>query len=234
MQTHAIQYGDRRIEFELVTERNPADRIRIVVDPLKGVRVFAPATAVLAQVRAAVRRRARWIERHLQPREERKRRLVSGEPLLYLGKRYALKVVSAGTVSVKLRGGLLEVRTPIRDFEHIARALDGWYRARAAEYFEKRLEALFSPPLDGENAPKLRLKAMRRQWGSCSPAGVLLVNPALIRAPRECIDYVLTHELCHLRHHNHGPAFKNHLRRRMPDWDKRKAALEIFAGDILS
>lgn len=234
MEKQAIQYGDRRIEFEVITQPIYSDRIRIVIDPLDGIRVFAPTDATPAQVRAAVRRRARWIDRHWQARGERQRRFISGEAVLYLGRRYALKLIAGRTVGVKLRGGLLEVQTPNRETEQIASALDGWYRIRAADYLEKRLESLYSPSLDGARAPSFRLKAMRRQWGSCSPAGILLLNPALIRAPRECIDYVLTHELCHLRHHNHSPAFKNLLRRRMPDWERRKSALEMYAGEVLS
>ena len=67
---------------------------------------------------------------------------------------------------------------------------------------------------------------MAKRWGSHSPSGKVILNPDLIRAPVECIDYVITHELCHTEHKHHGREFFDLLERIMPDWEKRKARLE--------
>ena len=67
---------------------------------------------------------------------------------------------------------------------------------------------------------------MKTRWGSLSSKGNLTLNTKLILAPRECIDYVLTHELCHLAHKNHGPDFYRLLERTMPGWEKYKTKLE--------
>ena len=67
---------------------------------------------------------------------------------------------------------------------------------------------------------------LRQRWGSMTPSGKLILNRVLIRASVEAIDYVITHELCHMRHDHHGTAFFNLLDRVMPDWKKRKIRLE--------
>ena len=69
---------------------------------------------------------------------------------------------------------------------------------------------------------------IRTRWGSCSRGGTILLNTELIAAPVECIDYVITHELCHLRIHGHTPDFYRLLFRCMPDWRRRKARLETL------
>ncbi len=74
---------------------------------------------------------------------------------------------------------------------------------------------------------------MKVQWGSCSPAGRITLNPHLVKAPRECIDYVLLHELCHLRHHNHSPQFYRSLDRHMPRWRAIKERLDGMAEQVL-
>jgi predicted metal-dependent hydrolase len=236
MQRQAIRYGDENIDFDLVVDPRRKDDIRITVDPMKGVRVSVPTSSNATDVRAAVRRRLRWIARQLdQGRVNQARsRFISGEQVLYLGRCYVLKVITARAPSVKLRGGFLRVELPDRKPRCVSQALEGWYRNRAAQYFRQRLRELYSPSLDGATQPpSFRLQSMARRWGSCSPSGTLLLNPALIRAPRECVDYVLVHELCHLRQAGHGRAFKKLLRRRMPDWETRKAALEGIAGEVL-
>jgi hypothetical protein len=68
---------------------------------------------------------------------------------------------------------------------------------------------------------------MRKRWGSLSKGGMLTLNTDLIRAPRECIDYVIIHELCHLKYHDHGSEYYRLLERVMPDWEKRKHKLEL-------
>jgi predicted metal-dependent hydrolase len=236
IQIHTIRYGNQRIEFELITDHRRKDEIRIAVDPTVGVRVYAPASATTTDVRTAIRRRVRWIAKQLNTSAGKPtcNKFISGEQVLYLGKRYMLKVVVAQLVSVKLRGGIVCVELPDRNPANVAEALGDWYRGLAKRYFQRRLSELYSPALDrGHQAPPFRLQSMSRQWGSCSPSGKLVLNPALIRAPRECVDYVLTHELCHLQHHDHSPAFKKLLSRRMPDWKANKATLELVAHEVL-
>lgn len=73
---------------------------------------------------------------------------------------------------------------------------------------------------------------MKVQWGSCSPAGRITLNPLLVKAPRECIDYVLLHELCHLLNHNHSPKFYKTLDRQMPRWRAIKEKLDNMVEEI--
>lgn len=67
---------------------------------------------------------------------------------------------------------------------------------------------------------------MKTRWGSLSRAGTMTLNVALIQTPRPCIEYVITHELCHVRERNHGAGFYKLLKKVMPDWEKRKKRLE--------
>lgn len=233
----AIQYGDQRMEFEVVPSSAHVSSVRISVDPLAGIQVFAPKDASDSEIRNAVRKRAKWIYRNIGSQQESatRKRFIGGEEVLYLGRRYALKHEESQENSVKLRGGRLIVRASRHCPDDISAAVDHWYRERAEDYFCRRIHALFSPGLDARNSPpEFRLRMMRRQWGSCSPSGSILLNPLLIRAPKTCVDYVITHELCHLKHHDHGPGFYRLLNARMPDWQERKAFLELVAAQILA
>lgn len=108
-----------------------------------------------------------------------------------------------------------------------------WYRAHAETYFDRRLAELQQRIAWLEHVPAYRLQSMRKQWGSCSPTGTLLLNPHLIKAPRRCIEYVLLHEICHLREHNHSPAFYRLLEACMHDWRKVKGELDGMAELLL-
>ena len=74
--------------------------------------------------------------------------------------------------------------------------------------------------------PALKIRKMKTLWGSFSVKRGITLNLELIKAPRECIEYVVIHELCHLFHLNHGPKFYNLLEQFLPDWTKRKHKLE--------
>lgn len=112
--------------------------------------------------------------------------------------------------------------------------LRDWYREHAAAYFQKRLTSLQRNIAWLSVVPPFRLQAMQKQWGSCSPAGVLLLNPHLIKAPARCVDYVLLHEICHLREHNHGNAFYTLLESLLPDWRHMKDRLDNMAEMLLN
>jgi predicted metal-dependent hydrolase len=107
-------------------------------------------------------------------------------------------------------------------------------RDRAADVFAGRIKELTSRIAWLDAAPPWRMVAMKKQWGSCSPKGTILLNPYLIKAPRECIDYVILHELCHLKEHNHSPRYYRLLSQLMPNWQPVKARLDLMAEFILN
>lgn len=236
-----IDYGEERISFTIRFLPKPARRIAIHVFPNGAVQVDAPDGATTSEVLAAVRRRARWIWQHLTEHRVRMkhvlpREYVSGEYHYYLGKRYSLKVITDKTAkeSVKLLRGRLEVTTQSKGREKIQKLLDQWYRQRAEEVFARRVVECTSNARWLKSFPSFRLRNMRTQWGSCSPSGELLLNPQLVKAPRHCIDYVIFHELCHLKEHNHSPAYYRLLKRYLPDWEQRKVELDNLAETLLN
>lgn len=237
---HSIQYGDELICFSL--RRQPsrtAQRLAIHVEPDGSVLVDASEVTSLEVVMSAVKKRVRWISQHVGAARERlhhvlPREYVSGEALHYLGRRYRLKVVvQAGVVPhARMRGGFIEVTVDEHRPVTIQKILDGWFRIRAREVFPIRLAAVAAPLGWIKHLPPTRLQFMKVQWGSCSPSGRITFNPMLVKAPRDCIDYVLLHELCHLLHHNHGPKFYKTLDRCMPGWRVIKERLDNMAEEI--
>ena len=173
----------------------------------------------------AVKKRARWIYEQLRDFRQQlehvtPRRYVSGESHLYLGKQYLLKVIVApsSVQGVKLLRGKLEVSVRKPGPETVKAQLTQWYRTRARELFAKRLDAMLEQALWVVDRPPLRLLNMQTQWGSCSPNGRITLNPHLVKAPRECIDYVCLHELCHLVFMDHSKDFWALVGKFCPDW----------------
>ncbi|MEM8727610.1 MAG: SprT-like domain-containing protein [Chlamydiota bacterium] len=112
--------------------------------------------------------------------------------------------------------------------EHIEKLMDSWYRRRAKTYLSKIFDDCRDGFKKGDlNKPNLKLQKMDKRWGSLSRKGRLTLNVNLIQTPKECIEYVVIHELCHLIHHNHGTEFYKLLDRILPDWMKRKHKLEM-------
>lgn len=236
-----ISYGEERIGFSIRFLPRPLRRVSINVLPDGAVTVDAPEGVTTDEIVAAVRRRVRWIwlrisacrerARHVLPRE-----YVSGESHFYLGRRHLLKVhvTTKDETGVKLLRGKLEVRAPTRSPALVRELLDAWYRRRAEDVFTRRIaECVIRAPWIAQ-APAFRLLTMRTQWGSCSPKGALLLNPLLVKAPTPCIDYVILHELCHLKEHNHSARFYELLAGLMEDWQIKKAELDALADHLLN
>lgn len=236
-----LHYGDQRIELERVTRNGKTQRVLIRVDPDCRVRVHAPVSASDAEVLQAVRLRARWIHQQLcvfraQLEHVVPRQYNSGESHLYLGRRYLLKVIEAvdAPAQVRLLRGRLEVCLPLRSAVAVRELLNAWYRQRAREVFARRLAVLLPQTLWVSSVPPLRIQNMQTQWGSCSPNGCITLNPQLVKAPRDCIDYVILHELCHLAEHNHSERFYRLLQQMMPQWQTVKARLDGMAAVLLN
>jgi len=236
-----VRYGERLIRYDVVPNNGLGAKVRIHVHPNARVEVEAPSGTPSIDVKGAVLKRARWIETQLTEIEEMRRHVlareyVSGETHFYLGRRYQLKVVECreATSVVCLKAGHLSVVLPKADAAAVRRRLNVWYRERADTYFRKRLEELVQKTPWVEALPAVKLVTMRRQWGSCSPSGSINLNPHLIRAPRECVDYVLLHEICHIREHNHSKEFYALLDKVQPGWRSIKARLDGMAELLLA
>jgi len=244
--SQSLYYGDTLIHYQVKPVPRQSNKIVIKVHPDGAVVVHAPMTAELDAIQIAVGKRLRWIWEQLetfkrQQSDVRSREYVSGECHFYLGKRYQLKVAcETHTVQqVKLLRGHIEVVVRPHDdetkqAERVKELLFDWYKVRAKDVFRRRLDALLPQALWVQGIPPLRIKTMKTQWGSCSPSGTLTLNPHLIKAPRECIDYVILHELCHLAEHNHSDRFWRLLSQVMPNWEKVKTRLDGMAELYLS
>jgi predicted metal-dependent hydrolase len=209
--------------------------------PDGAVQVDAPESASLSEIKHAVRQRADWVWHQLQAVRERTahvlpREYVSGETHFYLGRRHMLKVlpVQGDAPGVRLWRGRLEITTAKRDALTVRRLLEDWYRERAADVFARVMVDMASRIGLRRGQLPFRLLSMRTQWGSCSPRGEVLLNPHLVKAPKACIEYVVAHELCHLKEHNHSERFYRQLSRALPDWRTRKAELDNLAEQLLN
>ena len=242
MSNLSIVYGDDRIDFQVcISHDRPKRKVAIHVYPDGSVQVDAPEGAGDSEIRDAVRKQARWVLKHVSDaRQQREhvlaRQYVSGESHFYLGRRHLLKVIMAPDehATVKLLRGRLEVRCPKDSPGLVKDLLRGWYRERAKEYLQNRL-AIHADRLPWLSAtPYWKLVPMQKQWGSCSPKGVISLNPHLVKAPRDCVDYVLLHELCHLREHNHSERYYQLLGQLMPEWKSVKVKLDGMAELLLN
>jgi predicted metal-dependent hydrolase len=227
-----VDYAQETIAFNVFY----LDRktMEIAVHPDSMVVIKAPFGTNFAEVQKRVVRRAGWIKRQrdyfrqFEPRTPG-RSYVGGETHLYLGKQYRLKISCGEVDSVKLIRGHFHIEvkrnaTP----DKVRSLLECWYADKAAERFKECFGRNW-PYFEklSLSAPRLQVRRMRKRWGSLSKGGVLTLNTDLIRAPRECIDYVIIHELCHLKYHDHSSEYYRLLEKMMPDWEKRKHKLEM-------
>ncbi|MCG3857967.1 SprT family zinc-dependent metalloprotease [Psychrobacter sp. Ps2] len=236
---------------ELITDETKPSKPRkvvIKVHPDQRVVATAPVDATDEMIYDAMLKRARWIWQSLQDFAKQQdhvlpKRYVSGETQFYLGRRYVLKVITnietADVIhsTVKLSRGKLNVelsqsdsKLNIEERTAIVKSLiDHWYKNKFRSISRERLEALINKASWVKNSPSLRLMLMKKQWGSCSTKGNLILNPHLVKAPKECIDYVILHELCHIAEHNHSEKFWRLLTQVMPNWKEVKARLDEMA-----
>ena len=226
--TGQITYGTTVIDYTIHFSNRKT--LGISVMPDGEVKVKAPIDATAEQIEVRLHKRAAWI---LKQRDyfrslgesRPKKRFVSGESQYYLGRQYILRVEEGKPSSVKYKGRCFEVIcSPLSKAEVLMKA---WYRERAKVKFAEIAEPIIHRfEIQGYSPSSLYIQEMNNRWGSCTPKGKIILNTELIKAPIPCIEYVITHELCHLAHPDHTKAFFDMLTREMPDWQRWKDKLD--------
>lgn len=211
--------------------RSDRATLAISVRPDGMLELKAPRAATVESIRVRVRTRLRWIVRQRMQFRDMQHdrtplRYESGATHTYLGRQYRLKVVVASRPDVRLKGGYIHITSPDRNPEVVKGLLETWYRGRAMAQFSARMEK-WKPWCEARRlpVPSVRLLRMPKRWGSSHRNGRILLNPELVKAPAICVDYVIAHEVCHLRHPQHDRAFFRLLSEVFPTWPVVKARL---------
>jgi predicted metal-dependent hydrolase len=158
-----------------------------------------------------------------------KPQFVDGAVHSLMGRPVTLKVQDADQITVELIDGIAQLRLSGSDQpERIKQVWQRWCRKQAEKLFAERLAYWLKNMPEATPQPTLKLRMMRRRWGSCTSRHVITLNTRLIELPLDCIDYVIVHELCHLWELNHSKAFYTLLEKILPDWRERESHINQF------
>jgi len=232
LRTVATVHG--RIPFVLCRSRRKS--IGLALDA-QILRVTAPHWVSLAQIDAVVAARAHWVVQKLAQQGQRSRQTQPTEPLWqhqsplqYLGQTIRLflganDLVFAGAFAAPQVGDALHLPLPIDAVPaRVRAAAHGWLQHQAHAWFDARLRFFLGQA--GQTIRRWRLSAAATRWGSCSSTGSIMLNWRLIHFDPAIIDYVIAHEVAHLREMNHSPAFWREVERLLPGFEPQRAALK--------
>ena len=228
-------YGDFNCSYYLIYELRKS--IRLTVYPNLRIVLQVPKNYQKDKIENFLKRKYLWITKQLNElkkirRSTKEKNYISGESFLYLGRQYKLKVKPATKDRVYFEYGkiILETHKDIRDKHYNKELLEAWYKTRAKEVFCQRYKLMIKK-FDYKNTPNLCLRNMDKRWGSFISDKKIFLNPELVKASKDCIDYVIIHELCHLKYKNHSKAYYRFLLSKCPNFKELKNKLELrFAG----
>jgi predicted metal-dependent hydrolase len=214
--------------------RNPRRKTRMgfAFEATGGVVVDAPLSAPLLDIHAALHEHARWIGyRSNQARSNLEAwvspRFEAGELHYYLGERYVLRI---GAERTGLEDGELWLPGTTTTTDQARALLETWYTERANVVLGEIVHRCVAQLSWVVDIPPWQHQFMRSQWGSCSAKGRLSLNTHLIKVPEPLIEYVVMHELCHLKHLNHSRRFYGLLSKQVGDWEVKRRALARYTG----
>ena len=232
----SIKACGRTINYEIVYSKKRR-RAAIIVRPDLTVEFRAPHGLSREAIRDMVQKKAGWVwekldwfEANRLPSQEK--RYTDGEMYLYLGREYPLKILPVERVkkpSASFNGYEITVLIPEAVSEElksniVKKAVWSFY-SDCAELEVGKLLKVYSEKLK-VNPPAFKVKHQKRRWGSCSADNVLRINFQLIMALPEQLEYVVVHELCHVKEKNHSARFWKLVGELMPDYQVHRKSLK--------
>jgi predicted metal-dependent hydrolase len=205
----------KRKTFALMIERDGSLTVR------------APLRATRKQIEEIVEKHRGWIERKQQEMASRKQetrlpQVQKGELFWFQGKQYPLSISEKSSHAVKLYGNrIILSKEVLQDGRAV---IESWYRNMARLFLSMRVSKLAFEY--GLNPTNVRITSARTRWGSCSAKGAINFSWRLIMAPVEVIDYVIVHELAHLKQRNHSKAFWAEVEAMLPGFREQRKWLK--------
>jgi len=226
-------FGTFIYEYQLIKQDRKT--LSLTVTPDLRIILKCPEQTEAERIETFLKKKWFWLEKQLSFFKKYQRKIyekeyISGEGYLYLGRQYKLIVKRNKEDFVSLSKGQLIVNTTklVSDSRHTKKLIEAWFETKSNKVFQDRfIEALSL--FDYKNVPTLSVREMKKRWGSFLNHDKLFLNPKLIHTSKDCIDYVIVHELCHMKYKNHDKRFYSLLEQKYPKWEKVKEKLEMYS-----
>lgn len=229
-------FGSYIYDYKL--NREERKTLSLTVKPDLSLFVKCPIQASDERIELFLKKKWLWMQKQLNyfnkfQRKIYKKEYISGESFFYLGRQYMLFVKEANKNVVAFARGKINVFTRVHTYDssYNKLLLDRWFSKRTREIFSERFNEIIKK-FDYKKVPQFDIRKMDKRWGSFLNKDKILLNPKLIGVSKACIDYVITHELCHMKYKNHDKRFYKLLEEKFPGWEKIKDKLENYFGLI--
>jgi len=221
-----LEYGSKQMELEVIESKRRKNSFAISIEADGKVMVRVPEGSSREEILSVVKKNRKWIlkkQDELEKKKEEKLPFLSetGIGILYQGKIKEMIIRKNNAFvcpTIREGEGKIIIYTAKEENTLLKAALSEWYWKEAKKMIEKRV-AYFRPFVK-EQIGTIRIKEQKSRWGSCSGKGNLNFNWRLILAPPEVLDYVVAHEMAHLKYMDHSTAFWNHVSELMPDYSQ--------------
>ena len=224
-------YGKYSYEYFLI--RQSRKTVSLIVYPNFKIVLKCPINYDSEKIEKFLKRKNLWLKKQVTYFKKYEKKIntkeyVSGESFLYLGRQYKLTIKKSKEDKVSLKYGRLLLFTTknITNKKHNKKVLQNWYSERIKKIFQEEYRKVLQN-FDYDHEPQLITREMNKRWGSFLSNKKIILNPKLIQASKECIDYVITHELCHMKYKNHNAKFYQALKTKISNWEEIKEKLEL-------
>jgi predicted metal-dependent hydrolase len=209
--------------------------ISIILSPDKGITVRAPYRTSLKTIDSFVGHKSGWINKHLSnyqglTRINHDKRYTDGELHMFLGKEKILKITESARSCISQDNDIIEVSlSEPENREKVRALLERWYRREALEVLSRKLHEIMTRYSDYNFSPSgFVVRPLKSRWGSCTSKGKITLNSGLVKLDDIFCNYVIIHELCHLRYHNHGEEYYRLLGELVPDYKSIRKELRKY------
>lgn len=225
-------FGSFVYEYQLIKQDRKT--LSLTVTPNLRIILKCPLETDFERIETFLQKKWFWLEKQLSyfkkyQRKIYKKEYISGEGYLYLGRQYKLIIKRGKENSVSLTKGQLVINTTklVSDSRHTKKLIDNWFAEKTNKIFQDRFTYMLSK-FEYKNIPRLVVRDMKKRWGSFLKQDKIFLNSKLIHTSKDCIDYVIAHELCHMKYKNHDKKFYSLLEHKYPKWEKVKERLEMY------